>query len=43
MLKAVKNYQYNKKNTATLGYSHLEEYVFDAFMPVYVPVCIYIP
>ena len=38
MLKAVKNYHYNKKKKKTLqhqGIHHLEEYVFDAFMPVF--------
>ena len=36
MLKAVKNYHYNKKKKLQdRGIRHLEEYVFDAFMPVF--------
>ena len=38
MLKAVKNYNYNKKKKKTLqhqGRRHLEECVFDAFIPVF--------
>ena len=37
MLKAVKNYQYNKKKK-TLQHQcmrHLEEFVFDVFLPVF--------
>ena len=37
MLKAVKNYHYNKKKKTLQqqGIRHLEEYVFYAFMPVF--------
>jgi hypothetical protein len=37
MLKAVKNYQYNmeQKTLQHPGRRNLEEYVFDAFMPVF--------
>jgi hypothetical protein len=38
MVKSVKNYHYNKKKNKTLqhqGRRHLEQYVFDVFMPVF--------
>ena len=37
MLKAVKNYHYNKKEKTLQhqGIRHLQGYVFDAFMPVF--------
>ena len=37
MLKAVKNNQYDKKKKTLQhqGMCHLEEYVFDAFVPVF--------